>query len=151
MLCESWICPFAVDFAAVRLKLSVRTARGLWAPVNCLLVSALHLFCLSWRKKEGKLEALKERVSSVSWGFRSPSLWLWRVLTGLRAEDVSCRGKNMILCVLMVLIWNLSIIKWRLHCDHSQTARLRHYCCYLDAPEWLRVTLQHLRFAKYHM
>lgn len=31
----------------------VRTARGLCAPVNCLLVSALHLFCLCWKKVGG--------------------------------------------------------------------------------------------------
>lgn len=39
----------------------MRTARGLCAPVKCLLVSALHLFCLSLGgKKNG---GLKERIS----------------------------------------------------------------------------------------
>lgn len=30
----------------------MRTARGLCAPVNCLLVSSLHLFCLCWKEEE---------------------------------------------------------------------------------------------------
>ena len=69
-LCESWIGLFVV-FAALQRGPSFCEKRreGLCAPVNCLLVSALHLFCLCWKK----LEALKEWVSSVSWGLHSPS------------------------------------------------------------------------------
>lgn len=63
ILCESWVGPFEVHCIAE------------WpgVPVNCLLVSASHLFSLCLKK----LEASKEWVSWVSWGLHSPSPWLW--------------------------------------------------------------------------
>lgn len=50
----------------------MRTARGLCAPVKCLLVSALHLFCLSLGGK--KMEALK---SEFLMGLHLLPAWLW--------------------------------------------------------------------------
>lgn len=62
----------------------VRTARGLCVPVKCLLVSALHLFCLSLvggggafggvGLKKKKMEALK---SEFLMGLHSLPAWLW--------------------------------------------------------------------------
>ena len=150
-LCESW--SRRLWFAALQCgRAFVRTARGLCTPVNCLLVSALHLFSLCWKK----LAALKQWVSFGLVGVTLSIAVVVGVLTDLAVGMCLARGRRETKwrqwwrsVYSWFPVWDLLIIKWWAvtiaNCSAAPPDLTQYY--YLADLDWLRVSCQLLRLA----